>query len=318
MIFLMENQLNTKIDVLLSVYNGEKYLKQLFESLENQSCRNFRLHIRNDGSTDSSDAILAEMLSQFGFESYLLPDNEHIGVISSYNRLLAESSADYIMFCDQDDVWLPGKIAMTAKRMSEAEIEFGNIPLLIHTDLRVVDENLKLIADSFWKYQHLNSLKMCSLNRVLIHNSVTACAMMINRPLARLVGKIPASAIMHDWYLGIAAAAFGKIIPVEEATILYRQHSMNTLGGRNYNIGSILQQAFSGRATVRRSIQKTISQSKLFLAHFESELMPQNLELITAWAEINNVSWWRKWQIIIKNRFYKNGLFRNIALFLLV
>ena len=154
-----------------------------------------------------------------------------LGACRTFGELLEDSDADYMALCDQDDVWLPGRIAKPLERVRAVEREQGAAtPILAHTDLAVVDENLDTIAPSFWAYRHLDPYRGSELNRLLVQNVVTGCTTIINRALARLACPIPESVPMHDWWLALVASAFGRIETVPEATVLYRQHGNNSVG----------------------------------------------------------------------------------------
>ena len=107
--------------ILMSTFNGEKYLKEQIDSLLNQEYEAFDIYIRDDGSTDQTVSIL-ENYEHIYPNIYLLKDTQgNIGVFKSFMYLLSQVHADYYMFCDQDDVWLSNKISMSMKRMNELE-----------------------------------------------------------------------------------------------------------------------------------------------------------------------------------------------------
>src|SRR5690606_13737176 len=150
-----------------------------------------------------------------------------------FARLLGASTADYIMFCDQDDVWLPGKVTLTLAKMQELEAACGaETFLLVHTDLRIVDENLNLVADSGHRYQQIDPDRGNTLGRLLVQNIATGCTIMVNRALRDLALPIPGAALMHDHWLSLVSACFGKIAYLPEPTLLYRQHSGNKVGAQ--------------------------------------------------------------------------------------
>jgi hypothetical protein len=121
------------------------------------------------------------------------------------------SDAKYFMFCDQDDVWNQDKVELTLQKMYEMEKLYKNTPILVHTDLEVVDENLHTINPSFMKLQNLDEKKN-RLNNLLIQNTITGCTVMINRDLAKLCLPMSSNAIVHDWWVGLVAGYFGKIV----------------------------------------------------------------------------------------------------------
>ncbi len=136
-----------KISILLATYNGEKYLKEQLDSLFSQSYKNFKLIARDYASTD----LIKEILNSYNIE--LLDSSKNIGVKKSFETLLKyafeNSDAKYFMFCDQDDVWNNDKIERTLEKMQELENLYGgSIPLLVHSDLEVVNEKLETLSSS--------------------------------------------------------------------------------------------------------------------------------------------------------------------------
>ena len=215
------------ITVLLSVYKKAPFLEDFLQSLERQTCRNFRLLCRFDDpeNNEPNKAILRK----YKFAE-ILEDESHLGVVETYNRLLKSAGeVPYIMFADQDDVWHPDKIESAFERIKQAEKENSPAtPILCHSDLRVVSGDLQEISPSFMRYQTLDSSRR-KFKELLIQNNITGCTVIINRAMADLV-DFPADAICHDWYLALIASAFGKIVFQDRATIDYRQHGGNCYG----------------------------------------------------------------------------------------
>ena len=106
---------NIKVDILLSTYNGEKYLPELLHSLENQTHDNWHLYIRDDGSTDSTPILIENFIKRYPKKSNFI-DGKNIGAIKSFGELLKKSNSDYVLLCDQDDVWLDNKISLLLKK----------------------------------------------------------------------------------------------------------------------------------------------------------------------------------------------------------
>jgi glycosyltransferase involved in cell wall biosynthesis len=246
---------NKKIDVLMAVFNGEKYIRQQVESILNQTYKNIHLSIRDNCSEDRTREIVSELIIQYPNQITLLPSFQNVGIIGNFSALIDQAKADYIMLSDSDDVWLPEKIAKTMKKMEELEARYeAGTPLLVHTDLHVVNENLGIIHPSFWKYCYLNPKLPHTLSRQLIQNQITGCTLMINRALSDIAQPIPQEAIMHDWWLGICTAAFGKSDIVDEPTLLYRQHGKNETGAKRYSFAAYLKVG-SNRMMREKAIQ---------------------------------------------------------------
>ena len=203
-------------------------MRPLVDSILTQTHRDFVLSVRDDGSVDDTWEIL---------QSYddprirLLPDRTPSGSAQgNFFRLLLQSSARYVMFADADDVWLPDKIERTLTAMRRLEAEAGeDVPILVHGDLIVANEDLSVRAPSLFRYEGL-SPERCSLRQLLAQNNITGCTVMVNRAACDLVRDIPAEAVMHDWWLGLIAAAFGRIGVIEQPLMYYRQHGDNAVG----------------------------------------------------------------------------------------
>jgi glycosyltransferase involved in cell wall biosynthesis len=284
----IQNQL-PEVDVLLATYNGERFLPELLESLATQSHDRIKVIVGDDGSVDRTGQIVKQYHNRLrALEFHDFGDAAQHGARANFSRLMGKARARYVMFCDQDDVWLPEKIELTLRKMLALEAEQGmDRPILVHTDLRVVDQNLNMLSDSMWRSQKIRP-DLASPRKLLVENSVTGCTVMINRSLLTLAGAVPDRAIMHDWWTALTAACFGTIAHLDERTILYRQHQGNSVGAKRWSVGTVCAQfvdAVAGDAAAR-SVQKTIDQASAFHARY-GEAMPANLrKLIRTYAEI--------------------------------
>jgi glycosyltransferase involved in cell wall biosynthesis len=307
-----------KIQILMATYNGEKYIDEQLNSIINQSYNNWELLVRDDCSTDKTLKILADYVEKYPAKIKLIDSSGvRMGACGNFAELINNSNADYVMFSDQDDVWLPNKIERTLDAMKsiEGKKDVGN-PILIHTDLHVVDEALNTTNSSMWKLQNLNP-HVKNINRLMVHNNVTGCTMMINRALANMAKDIPEGAIMYDWWIALIAASFGEIEFMREGSMLYRQHGKNDIGAKNFNIEFIFEK-FSNYIVVRRSIQKTQQQAKLFLQNFSIRLDKNQKALLKQYSDINSLNFLRRRLFLLRNSIYKCGLIRNIGLFVYI
>lgn len=217
------------VKILLATYSGQKYLAEQVKSIQAQTVTDWELLIRDDGSTDGTQDVIRDLVASDRRIRWINPDQQvNLGVIKSFYTLLKFEPADYYFFSDQDDVWLPNKLEVTLKR---AQQEPADRPLLVYTDLKVVDENLTVLHESMIATQshHANT----ELHQELTENTVTGGTMMINHALADY-WQTADGLLMHDWYLSLVAAALGKLVYIDQATQLYRQHSNNVLGARTW------------------------------------------------------------------------------------
>jgi glycosyltransferase involved in cell wall biosynthesis len=221
--------------VLLSSYNGARYIDEQIESIRAQTFRDWRLWIRDDGSSDATREIITK-LGALDDRIEMLGDNHgNVGPWASFGLLLQtarRAEERYILLADQDDVWLPDKIAHQISALENAEQEYGaEQPVLVHSDLEVVDEKLQSVHGSLREFQGLSHNADDPLKTLLVHNGVVGCTVGLNRGLLEFAVPVPAGC-PHDWWLAACAAATGRIIDMKEATVRYRQHASNAVGAR--------------------------------------------------------------------------------------
>ncbi|WP_299975859.1 glycosyltransferase family 2 protein [uncultured Pseudoteredinibacter sp.] len=229
---------NSTVAIFLSCYNGAEFLNAQLDSLLAQDHQDFCVYCRDDGSSDGTRDIIQDYISRYptqflwlqGEERNLKPCGSFASLMQDF--LKSDRTADYFMFCDQDDVWLPNKISMSIEAIKTLAPESGDYPVLVHSELEVVDDKLGLISKSLSEYQGL--LPGHNLfGRSLINSSVTGCTMLFNKPLLEKSLPIPERAIMHDWWLALIAQSFGKIVFIRQPLMKYRQHGANTLGAKH-------------------------------------------------------------------------------------
>jgi glycosyltransferase involved in cell wall biosynthesis len=296
----------------MSTYNGEKYIKEQIESILNQTYKDWRLLIRDDGSSDKTLEIIKNYSNEFPSKIYILMDNvAHLGPSNSFMRLLNYSTTDYVMFCDQDDIWLPRKIEITLDKMQDLEKLYPDKPILVHSNLKVVDAYLQIIDKSFWKYQKLNP-NLKRLNNLLIQNNVTGCSIMINRKLKDLLKTVPYNAIMHDWWLALTASAFGVIDYIDEPLLFYRQHGKNDTGAKKYTVTYFIKRIFKYKESIM-SNEKIINQGKEFYSIYGDMLTKEQKEIVYNFITLLEVGRFRRIYRIFKYKFFKYGFLRNLG-----
>jgi len=216
------------IAVVLSVYNGQEYLRQQLDSILTQTWQDFTLHIRDDGSTDNSPALLEEYACKDSRIRLIKDHGRNLGLTPSLKILLQATQAQIIFFADQDDQWLPCKMQTM---IGHAPKNLVQKPCIIFSDLEVTDRNLKTRHPSFWKLAAINPEKT-SFRHIIRKNCVTGCACAINRKLLELVQHMPDQAL-HDWWMASIAALHGRFIPIKAPLVRYRQHGKNVIGAQH-------------------------------------------------------------------------------------
>lgn len=224
------------IDILLATYNGEEYLRQQIDSIICQSYTNWRLIIRDDSSSDGTLAIIKDYVKRYPNKIILVDENTpNLGSSKSFIRLLDFVSNDYFMFTDQDDVWLPNKVELSIRKMHELESAYGiDKPLLVCSDAECIDACGNLLCSSFFQSQKFidttdDAIKLLALN--VIQGSTS----LMNRNVISYVKPIP-DFVLHDQWIGVITAHYGKVVYLPEQLIRYRQHGHNVLGA--LNVGS--------------------------------------------------------------------------------
>ncbi|SMG19664.1 glycosyltransferase family 2 protein [Fibrobacter sp. UWB13] len=251
---------NYKIAVLLATYNGGKYIREQLDSLFQQSCKQFHLYVRDDGSSDDTMKIVGQFREMYPDRVTILKDSQkHRGAAKSFMYLLENVDSEYYMFCDQDDIWLPEKIEKTFARMKEAE---GTAPVLVATDLRVVDEQLSPIKESFNEDLKIDVFRKHP-ELICVRHVVTGCTMMFNRAAKEVSLPMSPRATMHDEWVALCVHFKGGVISIlDDATILYRQHTSNTLGAEQARKG------FFARAIARAGQKQFFQVAKLLHKDF--------------------------------------------------
>ena len=206
-----------EVEVLLATYNGARFLREQIDSILAQDYGNIRVLARDDGSSDETVEILAQYAARFPGRFQVMP----VGVATgnpknNFLLLMKASTADYICFSDQDDVWLPDKVSRTKQAMDQLESRWGaKVPLLVFTDLHLVDDKLKIVHESFWSYMNIDPGRINRLSEMMVQSVVTGCTAMLNRPLLELSVRMPEEAYMHDLWISWLASFMGKSSPRE-------------------------------------------------------------------------------------------------------
>lgn len=217
-----------QVQVMMSTYNGEKYLNEQIESLLEQDYKNIEILIRDDGSKDSTPQILQKWSTHPQIKIFL---EENVGVVKSFFKLLTYSSAEagYLAFSDQDDVWVKNKLSKAISMMAENE-EKGMMPLLYSSTSLCVDEALNPLEVTT-KPKH-----KITFENALVECITAGCTMVFNDAARALIlRELPRDSIAsilryHDWWILQVVTAFGEVIFDDEPMICHRRHSNNVSG----------------------------------------------------------------------------------------
>lgn len=320
---MLHEAMTDRITVLLAAYQGEEYIGEQLDSILDQTVRGIRIIVSDDGSADGTREILEAYRKRFP-EQIVLKHHVKEGAFAgrpekvppaamNFFWLLAHGEGDYILLSDQDDVWKKQKVEVLLKRMKELEGRLGHDhPILVHSDMEVVDQKLKQISPSLFAYQH-GKPERASLSEVLVENPVTGGAVMINRALAEKLQTVPGSCFMHDWWIALTAAAFGTISFVPEALYLYRQHGHNTLGAKAIGSAGELKERVGRQKQVEEAYGRMFAQAAAFGAQYREQLTPEQRSVLRAYLALPLQSPIGRLRNIMRNGFYKSSGIQTLA-----
>ncbi len=305
-----------QVAILMATYNSAAYTAEQIASISRQSFRDWHLFVQDDCSTDATPQVIERSRLQDPGRITVLRTSANLGAKANFASLLAGVTARYLMFCDGDDVWEGDKIERTLNLLKRYEAVFGvDKPLLVHTDLMVVDRDLQPIASSFWRMQGNDPRASLRFNRNLVGSPAAGCTMLLNRPLRDRSVPIPAAAIMHDWWLLIVASAFGNVIYLNRTTVRYRQHGANVVGALDWGPWAMARSflgLLGGRTALQRSIDRTVLQGRALLERFGHDLTPRQRRLVAglAWPARDRL---QRLGHLLAGHLYKHGFARTFG-----
>lgn len=222
---MKSEQKENTVYVLMSTYNGQKYVEEQINSLLSQVNCKINLIVRDDGSTDNTKSILKEY-SRKGV-LILVEDDENLGPARSFLRLIEVAPSEgFYAFADQDDYWKPDKISRAIRLLDKYD---ASMPLVYYSNAEVVDYNLNSLKKNVYEKK-----QMPTPEKILCGYGVQGCTMVFNSCLREILLKEDISTLrvgMHDFFLcDLCVACGGKIIFDDVPTMKYRQHENNVLG----------------------------------------------------------------------------------------
>lgn len=309
----------TMIAILMATYNGEKYLGEQLESLLSQTYQDFIIYISDDHSTDATYKIIQDYQKQYPNKIFFFQNNsQYHGAKYNFMQLMIQCKEEYVMLCDQDDVWKPQKIEITMQKIHQLEEKYGkDTPILVHTDLEVVNESLQTISPSFKELIHVDYSRI-QLHQLIVQNILTGCTALYNRALSNLLTVEPPYMIMHDWWLILVASAFGIVDHVDQKTILYRQHSKNVVGAEDVRTFHYMIEKLAHWHDMKQAINETYQQAESLLIVYKDRLALEQVHFLCKYCSIPQKNKLNRWISICRLGTLKHGFARKIANFILI
>jgi glycosyltransferase involved in cell wall biosynthesis len=295
--------ISNNCSVLLSTYNGDKYLSEQLDSLVNQTYSKFKIVIRDDGSEDCTLQIIKNYQNSYPEKIILLNDEfGNIGVINSYNILMKNVVAQYYLFADQDDIWEHDKIE---KLLNQSKKYNNDDPCLIFSNMNVFYSSKKKDTD-FFKTFRINKIK---IQNGLYQGTISGCLMFFNNAAKTKCLEINKNSnMLHDWDLYITALLYGHVELNDEKLINHRIHNNNVAGENLIKSTLILLKDFFKYSTNSSNYRKIVlayyfSYLNNLSPHVDKELRIKK-ELFTE-NELNQLSYLKrkKWYLKHFNPF---------------
>ena len=292
----------SKVEILLSTFNGAKYVEVQIKSILNQSFIDLRMSIRDDGSDDSTVEIL-EKYERF-YSNVFFTQGKNVGVVRSFLTLLmgVRPSAKYVAFSDQDDIWHPKKLEAALQYLSKREDE----PAMYCGNVNLVNEfgDYIDVADT--------ADKAPSFNNALVQNIAPGCTMVLNRPAIDLLNSVEPdfdNILMHDWWFYLVISAFGHVHYDKYPCMDYRQHMDNVLGmeqGFKFWFGRVKKFVNRDKERIRNQVNEFL---KLYGDNLDSNSYSIAMEFLSA-ANSKNI--FKRFSYILKSPSYRHSRVDNV------
>lgn len=203
----------------MATYNGEKFIKTQLDSIVNQSFKDWKLFIHDDGSTDNTIEIIKEFIANDSRIVLIEDGKSYKNPGLNFLSLLHYSKSDYVCFADQDDYWFEYKLSVMYEKFNKT----SSFPELLLSNCYLWNSERYTVSPkiNFAKAEKLEDF-------LFLNGGLQGCAMMFNAELRELALRNTCSFVyMHDHLISLLAYSFGNIKFIDEKLFLYRQHNNN-------------------------------------------------------------------------------------------
>lgn len=312
------NYAQPQVDIVMGAYNGAPYIREQVQSIADQTHTDWHLYIRDDGSKDNTVALAEGLAAHDARITLVWDDLGNLGVVRNFSCLLEQTLADYVLLCDQDDYWVTDKIEKMLAFALRQEAQYGKAcPLLVFSDLSVVDGDLQPLHASFLAMQKRDKNLDCSFRNLITQNVMPGCAMMVNRALLEVALPIPADADMHDWWLILAAARFGHVAHLPEPLAAYRQHANNVMGAFKTSLSAALADTRFVDG-YRKRMAGGQRQACAFDARFGAKLDVADRRALQCYGNLGRLGFIRRRLEALRFGLRKDGFLRTLAFYALM
>ena len=307
-----------RVSIVMGTYNGGPYIREQIRSIADQTYADWHLYIRDDGSKDDTVAIVQALAADDARITLVQDGLGNLGVVRNFNCLLEQATADYVLLCDQDDYWKADKLTKMLAFAQSQEVRYGKeSPLLVFSDLSVVDGDLLPLHASFMVMQKRDRNLDYSFRNLITQNVMPGCAMMVNRALLDEALPISSEAEMHDWWLILAAARFGHVAYLPEALAAYRQHANNVMGAFKTSLSAALADTRFVDG-YRKRMTGGQRQALAFDARFGEKLDRADRRALQCYGNLGRMGFIRRRLEALRYGLRKDGFLRTLAFYALM
>lgn len=248
-----------KIQILMSTYNGERYIREQLDSIMAQDYPELSLLIRDDGSKDATVDRIEEYAATHPQRKITLIKGDNLGVLDSFMFLVeaADDDCDYFAFADQDDVWHPDKISRAVRALEEDPdaLFYAGAYLPVDQDLHPIRTRAAKKKPSFYN--------------AIVENIAIGCTIVFTRKMRELTRGVDIQgACIHDWWFYILATAVGHIVYDPKPSLYYRQHSANAIGSKD----SVLKKWKTRSRRLKDWRREVFTHCELLLEHYRDRM----------------------------------------------
>lgn len=288
------------VDIAMATYNGEKHLREQIESILSQTFTDFRLFIRDDGSLDSTVDIIHEYVKK-DRRIHLIEDKlGNLGVSRNFEQALLYCSALYIMFADQDDIWLNNKIDISLSFIKKVELK--DTPILVFSNSILANESL----NREYGNNYTQNEKVDLRNFLFGNAGYQGAAMIFNQKLKQKSIPFLANSVVHDYHISLIGLLLGKVYFINTPLMIYRRH-YNTTTKQSLTMVSRIKNLVTGKSILCN--EKMVNYLKEFIFFHRDNIKKESINILNDYFEVLNrkTSFTRKIQLVLKNKFMLRG-----------
>lgn len=300
------------LTILMATYNGAEYLEKQLDSILNQSYKAWELIIRDDQSTDDTPDIINTFVEKDFRIKCIQYGSVHGSACRNFSQLFDwayENNKSYILFADQDDIWLANKLERSLAGLLKNESLYGaDCPLLCYANLTFIDEHDHRIN------VRLPLPPQLSLPVLMNENYAWGCTIILNRAAIQKIKHIPTESVNHDYYAALVIAAFGKNILIDEDLILYRQHQKNVSGNVNkMTFRSRFNRYFLDTEYMLKPLVNNYELVQSFFERYHNELSDQQVKMISSFLKQYQKSFLSLFMTMCRYHIFKIGFGKNVV-----